>query len=124
MSNETVANEQKIQESEVFPAIFQFDLKSLIRAKSYALIELRKLELDLLKVKHNLNEKERKLILNTDFKELGLTNEKSRNSYVNNELSDCKRIFEVKKHEITCKKDDIEVLNDLIRFNELELQGE
>ena len=96
----------------------------MIRAKSAALIELRELELKLINAKHELAIEERNLLLNTNFKELGLTNEKMRNAYVNEQLNDDNIKMDVLKHTITNKKDDIEIINDLIKFNELLMKGE
>lgn len=84
--------------------IFKLGLKALIKAKSEALIQLREMELDLLNAKHDLADKERIILLTNDFKELGLTNEKMRNTYVNEELKDYKVKIDVKKHTITSKK--------------------
>ena len=113
-------NEQKTEFPDDLP-IFKLGLKALIKAKSEALIQLRDMELDLLNAKHELADEERTILLATDFKELGLTNEKMRNTHVNEELKDYKVKIDVKKHTITSKKDDIEIMNDLIRLNELEL---
>ena len=55
---------------------------------------------------------------------MGLTNEKMRNAYVNEKLSDFKVKIDVQKHRITSKKDDIEIINDLIKLHELEIVGE
>ena len=121
---ETAVKEQTIDITGELPVLFKLGLKALIKAKSDALILLRELELDLLNAKHDLAGKERTIILTTDFKELGLTNEKMRNAYVNEKLSDFKVKIDVQKHRITSKKDDIEIINDLIQLNELELQGE
>jgi hypothetical protein len=107
-----------------YPLIFDFGLKALIKMKSDNLIILRDLEKDLLKKEHDLAAEERNLYLNTDFKELGLTNDKLRNSYVKDQLSDSKFAIAEKKHEIQSKKDDIEIIKDLINFKELEVTGE
>lgn len=107
-----------------YPLIFDFGLKALIKMKSDNLIILRDLEKDLLKAECDLAAEERNLYLNTDFKELGLTNDKLRNSYVNDQLSDSKFAIAEKKHEIQSKKDDIEIIKDLINFKELEVTGE
>lgn len=107
-----------------YPVIFDFGMKALIKMKSESLIILRDLEKDLLKAECDLAAEERKLYLNTDFKELGLTNDKLRNSYVNDQLSDFRFDIAMKKHEIQSKKDDIEIIDDLIKLNELEIVGE
>lgn len=124
MTATNVLKEQETQETEIYPVIFQLGLKALIRAKSNTLIQLRQIELGLINAKHELKVKERKLILNTDFKELGLTNEKMRNAYVDEQLNNDKIKIDVEKHRIASKKDDIEVINDLIKLHELEIAGE
>ena len=122
--SETVVNEQITDFTGDLPVLFKLGLKALIRAKSDALILLRELELELLNAKHDLADKERTILLTTDFKELGLTNEKLRTSYVNEKLSDYKIKIDVQKHRIASKRDDIEIINDLIKLNELEMKGE
>ena len=122
--SETVVNEQMTDFTGDLPVLFKLGLKALIRAKSDALILLRELELELLNAKHDLADKERTILLTTDFKELGLTNEKMRNAYVNEKLSDYKIKIDVQKHRIASKRDDIEIINDLIDLNELEMKGE
>ncbi len=124
MIENTVLEKNTLEKSEKFPAIFEFGMKELIRSKSDALLELRHLELTLINAKHELAIKERNLLLNTNFKELGLTNEKMRNAYVNEQLSGDIIKIDVIKHNIASKKDDIEVVNDLIKFNELSMKGE
>ena len=121
---ESAVKEQTIDITAELPVLFKLGLKALIKAKSDALILLRELELELLNAKHDLAGKERTIILTTDFKELGLTNEKMRNAYVNEKLSDFKVKIDVQKHRIASKKDDIEVMNDLIKLHELEIVGE
>ncbi len=122
--SETVVKEQTSEITGDLPILFKLGLKALIKAKSDALILLRELELELLNAKHDLANKERNLFLTTDFKELGLTNEKLRTSYVNSQLNDYQVKIDVQKHRIASKRDDIEIINDLIKLNELEMKGE
>ena len=122
--SETVLQEQTTEITGELPVLFKLGLKALIKAKSDALILLRELELELLNAKHDLAVKERNILLTTDFKDLGLTNEKMRSAYVNKQLSDYKVKIDVQKHRITSKKDDIEIINDLIKLHELEIVGE
>ena len=121
---ETAVTEQTTEITGELPVLFKLGLKALIKAKSDALILLRELELELMNAKHDLADKERIILLTTDFKELKLTNEKMRTAYVNEKLSDYKIKIDVQKHRIASKKDDIEIMNDLIRLNELEMKGE
>ena len=120
---ESVVKNETVEITNDFPVLFKLGLRALIRAKSESLINLRRDELALLEAEHDLDAKERNLFLTTDFKELGLTNEKLRNSYVNDQLSDLKFEISIQKHDIASRKDDIEIINDLIQLNELELQG-
>ena len=122
--SETALQEQTSEISNEMPVLFKLGLKALIKAKSDALMILRELELELLNAKYDLADKERTILLTTDFKDLGLTNEKMRSAYVNDQLSDFKIKIGVQEHRIASKKDDIEIINDLIKLNELELQGE
>jgi len=124
MNDVNVVENQTVDFTGELPVLFKLGLKALIKAKSDALILLRELELDLLNAKHDLAKRERKLLLTTDFKELGLTNEKMRTAYVNEELNDYKVKIDVQKHRISSKYDDIEVINDLIKLHELEMKGE
>ena len=124
MNETTVVNEENIITNEYYPVLFKLGLKALIRTKSNELIMLRDFERVLLDIKLELAEKERKLILTTNFKELGLTNEKMRNAYVNEQLNDIKVKIDAQNLRIASKKDDIEIINDLIKFKELELKGE
>ena len=124
MNDVNVVEHQTVDFTGELPVLFKLGLKALIKAKSDALILLRELELDLLNAKHDLAKRERKLLLTTDFKELGLTNENMRTAYVNEELNDYKVKIDVQKHRISSKYDDIEVINDLIKLHELEMKGE
>ena len=118
---ETAVTEQTTEITGELPVLFKLGLKALIKAKSDALFNLRDLELGVLNAKQELAVKERNLLLTTDFKELGLTNEKMRNSYVNEKLGDDKVKIDILKYEIASKKDTIEIINDLIQ---LEMKGE
>ena len=120
-----VDNEQKFRvRFDLTPLFFDYNLKELIKAKSLILSKIREIELELLKGKSDFADKERIIILTTDFKELGLTNEKMRNAYVNEKLSEAKELIDFKKLEIGVKKDELEIITDLIRLNELELKGD
>ena len=54
------------------------------KAKAQTKIQNKKAQI--LTLKHLINVNETELLLNTDFKELGLTNEKQRTAYINQEL--------------------------------------
>lgn len=95
---------------------FELDGEELIKAKLRALILLNEMELELIEANWNLNEKENNLILNTNFKELGLNNEKMRNAHVNEQLRQFKQGIEIKKQQIKAKKYEIGIIKDLLKL--------
>ena len=82
--------------------IFDYDAEELIRNKDVVLFRLRELEIELLK-------RETEILLNTDFKDLGLTNEKMRQAYVNEKTMPLKESIKAHKHSL-------EIVNDLLKL--------
>lgn len=82
--------------------LFNYNAEQLIRNKDIVLLRLRQLEIDLLK-------KESELLLTTDFKAEGLTNEKQRTAYVNAQVIDLKESIKAHKHSL-------EIVNDLLKL--------
>ena len=82
--------------------LFTYNAEELIRNKDIVLLRLRQLEIDLLK-------KESELLLNTDFKAEGLTNEKQRTAYVNSKTVELKEAIKAHKHSL-------EIVNDLLKL--------
>ena len=82
--------------------LFTYNAEELIRNKDIVLLRLRQLEIDLLK-------KESELLLTTDFKAEGLTNEKQRTAYVNAQVIDLKESIKAHKHSL-------EIVNDLLKL--------
>ena len=80
--------------------LFDYNAEELIRNKDIVQFRLHEFERD-----YKMQEAE--LLLNTDFKELGLTNEKMRNAYITNELIDLKGSIELHKNSLN-------IINDLI----------
>ena len=69
---------------------------------------------EILTLKHLIGAKETELLLNTDFKELGLTNEKQRSAYINQELRVDKEQLDWFKFDLFVLENDLEMINDLI----------
>ena len=92
--------------------LFNYSPELLIRNKDIVLMRLRKLEIELMK-------KEADILLNTDFKAEGLTNEKQRTAYVNSKTVELKEAIKAHKHSL-------EIVNDLLklRLKELEVETE
>lgn len=82
--------------------IFDYDAMELIQNKDIVLLRLRELEINLMK-------KEADILLNTDFKSMGLTNEKQRTAYVNNECLQLKEAIKAHKHSLT-------IVDDLLKL--------
>ena len=79
-------------------------------------IQMKKAEI--LSLKHLISIQETSLLLNTDFKELGLTNEKQRTAYINDKLRTKKEEMDWLKYDLTILTDDVEIINDLLKEGE------
>ena len=82
--------------------LFDYDAMELIRNKDIVQYRLTELEIEYKK-------QEAEILLNTDFKELKLTNEKMRQAYINNQLIDLKEAIEQHKNSLN-------IVNDLIKL--------
>ena len=82
--------------------LFDYDALELIRNKDIVQLRLTKLEI-------NYKKKEAKILLETDFKELKLTNEKMRQAYINQQLLPLKESIELHKNSLN-------IVNDLIKL--------
>ena len=82
--------------------LFDYDIMELIQNKDLVQYRLTELEIEYKK-------QEAELLLNTDFKELGLTNENMRTAYVTNSLIDLKESIELHKNSLN-------IVNDLIKI--------
>ncbi len=74
---------------------------------------------DYISLKLQYTQKSNELLLNTDFKELKLTNEKMRNAFIEENLSTLKMELEISKANVASIKRDIDVINDEIKLYEL-----
>ena len=90
--------------------VFEMNALDLIRTKD-------ELVLDYNDFMEEYREKEAKLLLETDFKELKLTNEKMRTAYLNQEMA-------VEKTARQSYEHSIDILNDLIRLRIKEVKTE
>ena len=63
-----------------------------------------------------LRKKESEILLNTDFKELKLTNEKMRNAFINDALHTQKFELTQLKHELKQEEDVLVLINDLLNL--------
>ena len=95
---------------------YDFDLKQLIELKEERLGELRSKHFNVLNCERTLKNAENKLYLKTDFKELGLTNEKMRNAYISDNTYDLRFRLDMAKYELKQSEDSLSVINDLINY--------
>ena len=91
--------------------IFEMTAEELIENKDLCLTNLTRVKLD-------YKMKEAKLLLETDFKELKLTNESMRKAYITKQLAEEKEALESFENSLA-------IVNDLLklRLTELTLQG-
>ena len=90
--------------------LFDYDALELIKNKDIVQLRLTKLEI-------NYKKKEAKILLETDFKELKLTNEKMRQAYINQQLLPLKESIELHKNSLN-------IVNDLIKLRLQEVKKE
>ena len=94
--------------------IFNATVEQLIQLKDmrYKEIESKYFEL------------ENTLYLETNFKELGLTNEKMRNAFVADNTHELKFKLDMAKYELKQQEHDLIILNDLIQLRLQEVKKE
>lgn len=89
-------------------------MSELIETKRSILKQSENKKAEILTLKHLISIKETAILLNTDFKAEGLTNEKQRSAYINNKLRELKEELDWLKYDLTVYENDIEILNDLL----------
>ena len=101
--------------------MYDFTVEELIQLKELRLKDLRTKQWELLTKEDEIRNSESKLLLNTDFKELKLTNEKMRNAFINDALHEQKFSLTQLKHEVKQNGDVLVLINDLIELRLKEL---
>ena len=89
--------------------IYDMTAEELIQNKDYCLTELTIAQKDLMK-------KENELLLNTDFKAEGCTNEKQRTAYVNQKVT-------AEKAKVDGYKNSLAIINDLLKLRLIEMEN-
>jgi len=95
---------------------YDFNIKQLIQLKEERLGTLRSSYFNVQNCERALKNAENKLYLKTDFKELGLTNEKMRNAYVSDNTYDLRFRLDMAKYELKQQEDALSIINDLINY--------
>ena len=89
-------------------------MSDLIETKRSILKQTENKKAQILTLKHLISIQETALLLNTDFKAEGCTNEKQRSAYVNDKLREKKEELDWLKYDLSVLENDIIILNDLI----------
>lgn len=89
-------------------------MSDLIETKRGFLKQIEHKKAEIIALKHLINIQETALLLNTDFKAEGLTNEKQRTAYINNKLREKKEEIDWLKYDLTILENDVTILNDLL----------
>lgn len=97
--------------------LFEMTPKELVEAKLYTYRKMRLKQGVIINLKQLISLEENRLLLETDFKEKGLTNEKQRTAYINNELREKKRELEWLKYDYAKFSDDLALIDDLLKIN-------
>ena len=103
---------------------FEMTALELIQLKKLHLEDLRSKYYDLLTKERQIKNGENSVLLNTDFKSLGLTNEKQRTAYVQDASAKDRLDLDHLKYEYKQQEDIIEILNDLIKLRIAEVKNE
>ena len=90
--------------------------ENLFDTKKRIIDDLKKCEDELAVIIKDLKNKESQIWLNTKFKELGYTNEDTRNAYVGSLLGESKYLVVLKENEIRQLKRELELVNDKIKL--------
>ena len=90
-------------------------VNELFTEKATVLTKIQNKKAEILTLKHLIGLKETELLLNTDFKELGYTNEKQRTAYVNSQLRQDKEELDWLKYDLTILENDLDMINTLIK---------
>ena len=101
--------------------MYDFTVEELIQLKELRLKDLRTKQWELLTKEDEIRNAESILLLNTDFKELKLTNEKMRSAFINDALHEQKFMLTQLKHEVKQNEDVLVLINDLIELRLKEL---
>lgn len=90
-------------------------MDELIDIKKLTLKKIEQKKAQIILLTQTIKSKEHKLLLTTDFKAEGLTNEKMRNAFISEELFDEKVALDWLKYDLTVYEHELQIINDLIQ---------
>ena len=91
-------------------------MENLFDTKQNIIDQLKDAEDRLTKAKAELKQRENELWLNTQFKELGYTNDDTRRAYVNHETTELRVNEEMIRNEVTMLKRELNLCDDKIKL--------
>ena len=89
-------------------------VKETITEKANVLNKMQRKKAEIIALKHLISIQETALLLNTDFKELGLTNEKQRSAYLNDKLREKREEMDWLKYDLSSLENDLDMINTLL----------
>ncbi len=101
---------------------FDMDINQLIQIKDQKLRDVESKYFNLLARERELKNSENILYLKTDFKNQGLTNDKQRNAFVSDAVSDLRFKVDQAKYELKQQENVVIMLNDLIKLRMKEVK--
>ena len=104
--------------------IFEFNAEELIQLKEKRLQELTSKYYEVISRETDLKTAENELYLQTDFKELKLTNDKLRNAYVSKATQDARLKLDIAKYELKTQENLLTIINDLLKLRMQEVKSE
>lgn len=96
--------------------LYDFNTLELIQLKKKALTSLESKYFDLLDLERKLKNCENQFWLETDFKSLGLTNDKMRTAYVSSKTSSLRFDRDYAKYCLKQQEDTIIIIDELIKY--------
>lgn len=90
-------------------------MDELIDIKKLTLKKIGQKKAQIILLTQTIKSKEHKLLLTTDFKAEGLTNEKMRNAFISEELFDETVALDWAKYDLFVFENELSVINDLIQ---------
>ena len=104
--------------------IFDCNAEDLIQLKEMRLSEVESKYFEVISREQDLKNAENELYLNTDFKELKLTNDKMRNAYVGKATHEARLKLGLAKFELKQQENQLIILNDLLALRMQEVKNE
>ena len=104
--------------------IFDFNAEELIKLKEMRLKEVESKYFEVISRESDLKNIENELYLETDFKELKLTNEKLRNAYVSKATLEARFKLDIARFELKQQENVLTIINDLLKLRMQEVKTE